>query len=98
MKDINKLLPELSSFIFWDLDVSKLDARKDKEYIIKRIAVYGRDNDIKLMFKLYGKHVIKRVLKNADWLNPGTVAYFGLILNIKEEHFKCYGKKQPHRI
>jgi hypothetical protein len=98
MKDKNEYLSEFSPFIFWDVNINKLDVRKDKEFIIERILIYGRDNDIKLMFKLYKKYSIKKILKKADWLNPNTVAYFGLVLNIKQEHFKCYEKKQPHRI
>ena len=94
----NGLKLGLSSYIFWDVDVEKLDIEKDKDFIIRRIAVYGRDNDIKLMFTIYKKNVIKKILKKADNLNPCTVSYFGLILSIREKDFKCYKKKLPHLI
>ena len=94
----NEILLELSPFIFWDVNIEKLDVKKNRDLIIKRIAVYGRDNDVKLMFKMYKKNEIKKILKNADCLNMSTVSYFGLILNIREKDFKCCKKKQPHLI
>jgi len=97
-KNGNEWVSSLSKNIFWDTRTEMIDIKKDKNFIIERIAVYGEDNDVDKMFNMYRKREIKSVLKKAEWLNEWTIAYFGLILNIKKEKFKCYGKKQPHLI
>ena len=45
----NELLKLLSKRIFWDINIDKLDYKKNKQIIIERIAVHGSENDEKIM-------------------------------------------------
>jgi len=86
MKNKNEWVSSLSKIIFWDTRTEMVDIRRDKNFIIERIAVYGEDSDVDKMFEMYGKGEIKNALKKAEWLNEWTVAYFGLILNVMERN------------
>jgi hypothetical protein len=89
----NRLINKLSEHFFWDVHPEKLDYRKNKKYIIGRIVEYGREKDEFLMYHLYSKRTLRKIIINMDYLNPPALAYFSTILNVKEERFKCYGKK-----
>jgi len=92
------IITELSRSIFWDIYIQDLDVKKNKNIIIERIALYGNDNDLRIMFLLYSKKCIKNILIKSDSLNNGIIEYFSFILNIKKEVFKCYRKKPVHQI
>jgi len=89
----NRYIKHLNKRIFWDINIENLDCEKSKQKIIERIAVYGTENDEKIMYILYPLSVIKKHLKMSDILNEKTISYFSFILNEKEDKFKCYTKK-----
>ena len=93
----NELLSELSPHIFWNCDKNKLDYKKNRDIIIERIIKYGLENDIIIMWKLYSRRVIKKVAINIDVLENMRILYYCSMLDIKEEDFKCYRKKQFQR-
>jgi len=92
----NEWISQLSPYIFWDTRIEKLDTKRDKNFIIERIADYGIDKDVDLMFDMYTISEIKRSLRKAEWLFGNTISYFSLILKMKKEKFRCYGKKPPY--
>jgi len=92
------IITKLSRHMFWDVYIQELDIKKNKNLIIERIALYGNDNDIRIMFLLYSKGDIKKALINSDSLNQITIEYFSLVLGVKKEAFKCYGKKPAHQM
>jgi len=96
LEEKNKLLKEISPCIFWDIDISKLDAKQDRNYIIERVYTRGFEKDEILLWKIYSWNEIKKTVIKLDELNEKTIAYLCGIFNIKEKNFKCYGKKQFH--
>ena len=88
----NKLIKELSKNIFWDIDIDKLDYKKNKQTIIERIAVYGTENDERIMNMMYPIKTITKCLLKSDSLNENTLRYYAFVLNEKENKFKCYTK------
>ena len=89
-ENYNNYIKLLSKVIFWDINVDKLDYKKSKQRIIERIAVYGTENDERIMNIMYPIRTIKKCLMKSDSLNENTLHYFSLILNEKEEKFKCF--------
>ena len=86
----NELIKLLSRSIFWDINIDKLDYKKNKQIIIERIAVHGSENDEKIMNMMYPIKIIKRCLINSDSLNENTLQYYAFVLKVKESKFKCY--------
>jgi len=54
-KNLIEWVSSLSKSIFWDTRIEMVDIRRDKDFIIERISVYGEDNDVDKMFEMYGK-------------------------------------------
>ena len=90
--DKNEYIKLLNNRIFWDININRLDYRKNKQTIIERIAVYGTENDERIMNKLYSTRLIRKCLVKSDSLNEKTIRYYAFLLNEKEENFKCYTK------
>jgi len=89
----NILLKELSPHIFWNIDITKLDAQKNRKTIIERIIEYGLDNDEIILWKLYNRHIIKKTAINMSYLPYMRIKYYSFVLNVKEKYFKCYKNK-----
>jgi len=92
-KEKNKLISQMTPSIFWDVDISKLDAIEDKNYIIERVYSRGYEKDEILLWKLYSYREIKKAVVKLEELNERAAAYLSQIFNIKESKFKCYTGK-----
>ncbi len=57
----SKKIPKELQPILWSVNVKNLDLKKDKIYIIHQILTYGRWEDIKWLFHIYPKEIIKEV-------------------------------------
>ena len=88
----NELIQKLSPRSFWDVYMSKLDYKNDRDFIIERIVVYETEKDEKLLYKIYSWRTIRNSVIKSDCLNDTIINYLSLILDIKRERFKCYGK------
>ena len=95
-KEKNALVRELSSCIFWDMDISKLDVWEDRNFIIERVYSRGYEKDEKLLWKIYSWREIRNTAVKLDELTESALAYLSVLFNIKETKFKCYGKKLSH--
>ncbi|MCL2043099.1 MAG: hypothetical protein FWG89_03060 [Treponema sp.] len=89
---------DFSSHVFWDVDRSKLDLKKDSDFIIERVVAYGRQSDEILLHKIYSYKKIKKTVTKIDYLSENTIAYLSAIFKVKKERFKCFGKKPLHWI
>jgi hypothetical protein len=88
----NSVLSQFSPHLFWDTDISKLDVRRDKTFIIERVMNYGLETDEIILYKLYTFGTITKTVTLLETLNRRTIAYLSMVLNIKETKFKCFGK------
>lgn len=82
MKQIKK-----SQGIFWSKDVSTLDFKKDKEYIIHQILQYGSLDQINWLKSIYSKDEIRKIfVKNPKKIyDPRSFNFIRhYLLNIKE--------------
>ena len=86
----NDLIKLLSKRIFWDINIDKLDYKQDKQKIIERICVHGKENDEKIMNMMYPISTIKKCLIKSDSLNEKVIRYYAFVLKLKESRFKCY--------
>jgi hypothetical protein len=77
MIEVNKYLNKTT---FWDCDFSQLDLKRDKNYIISRIAERGTDIEADFIIFFYSKKDILYVVNNFREISPKTKSYFNTIL------------------
>lgn len=70
--------------IFWDIDISKLDFKKNYKLIITQVLNYGYVDEIQCIFQIYSHETIRKVLDNpikGVWF-PKTYKAFCRLLDI----------------
>lgn len=68
LKDMKEYRPDLSKIrpvVFWDTDINKINWRKNKSAVIKRILERGNEQEITEITRFYGKEAIKSVSNSA---------------------------------
>lgn len=70
-------LKKIDQYLFWDVNLSKIDPEKDKNYIIHRVLSYGTMDDIRNLFKIYDKKIIRE-----EFLKPCKGCYYPNILKL----------------
>jgi len=90
MEELKKSPPHFSLQCFWDMDYTKLDFEKDKNFIVSRVISRGGTADEKELFKYYGWETIKEEVVKIKYLNKKILNYLSLLFEIKKEHFRCY--------
>jgi len=94
--EINKVIKGFSPCIFWDVNISKLDVKHNKDLIIERVYTRGFEKDEILLWKVYSYNEIRKTVVDLWELDESTIRYLSVVFNIKEEKFRCYGKKPSH--
>jgi len=88
----------LRKFLFWDLNIEKLNINNNKTIIIERVFNRGDIDDIKNIIKYYGKIIIKKEIVKAGFLDKKTLNFASIILRIPKKQFQCYSKIQSKHI
>lgn len=89
--------PNIYSFsqnLFWDVDASSLDMKKNKRFIIQRVLEYGTLPDWKYIKSIYGIDTIAKEMQKVRTLEKTALSFISTISNIKKEEFRCYTSKQ----
>jgi hypothetical protein len=84
--------------LFWDVDYSQLDNKKNKTFIIERVLSLGNLSELKEIFNYYGLRMIKAEIARAGYLDPKTFEFVVSFFNLKKEKMRCYTKKQSHQL
>lgn len=90
----NLKIQDFSEYLFWDIDVDKLDFQKSKKWLIGRVLEYGNLNDWKKLLVLFGREVIKKEVVNIRSLDAVTLSFLSVYFSLEKEDFRCYSKKQ----
>lgn len=87
-------IADLSSHLFWDVDVKQLDFEKSKVQIIYKVLEFGLMSDWKILKEVYGLDTIKNVSLELRNLDVVTLAFLSTTFNIDKSNFRCYKLKQ----
>ncbi len=92
-------LPSFLHFLFWDVDISKLDLKKDMRYVIERVLEYGDIKEVDWLFSTYSKDDVVYVLKESKRISEKTGNFFYIILDLNEsrDSFQCLNKPYTQR-
>lgn len=95
------MVPKRLQAVLWSVNTDKLDLQKDKEYIVHQILGYGRWEDIKWLFKIYGQSQIKDVFVNhpsKDYYPAGFNFVSKILLEVGDVDFQKYDRFAPRII
>lgn len=81
MKTIEK------QYLFWDVDLEKMDPTKSRRFIIERILARGGLDDFRWAFSFFGEKLIKNVLINAKSLDGKSQNFWCVYFNVNKS--KC---------
>lgn len=66
--------------LFWDTNPKKIDVKKNTQYIIERVLDFGRDNEVRWLWKTYNKSLLKKTVDSSRLLRPRTKTLWTLLL------------------
>lgn len=71
---------KLRQSLFWDTNPQKIDLQKNFKYVIERVADFGNDDEVRWVFDIYDKLLMRDVIKNTRNLRPRTQKLWTLLL------------------
>lgn len=83
-------IQDFSSHLFWDVNLSKFDLDKHKDFLIHKVIEYGVLNDWKLIKELYGLETIKKVSLTFRTLDAVSLSFLSTLFKMEKTEFKCY--------
>jgi hypothetical protein len=86
--------PILSKQAFWDVDMDKIDYKKNARYVIEKIIERGTHDDFLSVLNFYGFEKVKELALQALWLSDISINFCCTLFKVKPTDFKCYEKKQ----
>lgn len=66
--------------LFWDTNPKDIDAKKNADYIIERIADFGNDKEVRWVLDFYDKRILQKVISHSRSLRPRTKTLWTLLL------------------
>ena len=88
-----EFLRSLSKHLFWETDISTIDEKKHKRYIITKILLYGLYAD---WIKLVNRYSLETIVDNARQmreLDKRTASFLSVIGDVPKNSFLCYNTK-----
>lgn len=74
--------------LFWDVDFTKLDSKRDKQYLIERVLENGDDKAVAEILNNYSHKEISEVIVKSRRLSRKTANFWKIKLNIFQP-IKC---------
>ncbi|HSN97526.1 MAG TPA: hypothetical protein VLS89_04475 [Candidatus Nanopelagicales bacterium] len=80
-------VPKRIRWVFWDVDASTLDPRRDADFILPRILEFGGMEEVRWAMKTYGLEGIHRFLRDVGHpeLSPRTLRFWRVALKVGDE-------------
>lgn len=66
--------------LFWDTKPSKIDTKKNAQYIIERVLDFGNDKEVKWLYNFYERPFLRKIILKSRNLRPRTKALWTLLL------------------
>jgi len=84
--------PQVSLHLLWDVDKSKIDWDKMKNFVVQRVIERGDVDDFYAIFRLYGgpEGVREIVKKLPAFYDPRDEALARVLFDLKKKDLECY--------
>jgi len=87
-----KRKPNLSKYLFWDIDTRKLNYEDSASFILERVFTIGMQEDEWKVYKYYGIERIRKEVIKCKALDKKTLNYLSVFYRIPKKEFVCYRK------
>ena len=84
--------PKLSEYLFWDIDLRKLNYNSRISFILERVFTMGMQEDEWEVNRYYGKDRIRKEVIKCKILDDKTLNYLSIFYKIPKKDFLCYGR------
>ena len=84
----------LPNYLFWDIDLSSLDFKKNARFVIQRVIQKGSLNDWISIKEFYGIDFIKQEILMIRDLDLKTLQFFSTYFGIDKNNFRCSSIQQ----
>lgn len=81
--------------LFWDVDLNKIDLKKNARFVIGRVLDFGDLEDFRVIRKLYGPKKIKQAALEHVFESPRSTNFWELILKLSPQSLSCTRKHLP---
>ncbi len=88
MPEILPSPPQLSPYLFWDTDRTRLDWQGNAAFVIRRAFERGTLDDLLEVLVYYGREKVIAVLTSAEDLSEMVVALASVVFSLKPEEFR----------
>lgn len=65
--------------LFWDVDPATVDPDKHAKYVIERILDFGRDEEVRWMWRYYSAALIRETVSTSRGISPQSRALWLLM-------------------
>ena len=93
-----KSLPKFLKKYFWDVEPEKINLKKNKVYVLRRILNYGDGKAVAWMYNNFKKSEIKNILCGFRGYSQKSANYWALILDIPREKVLCLKKRSSKEL
>jgi len=84
------MISKLSSHLFWDVDINKINPKIHASFIIERVLKKGNLTDLKLLSKIFDSDQLVSSIKNLKNLDPKSANFAQIYFDIpKNEMLKA---------
>jgi len=91
-RKVQSPLPGFLKPYFWETDLSEVQERRHRTYIIERVVEYGDDRAIRWLRQTYTPAQIARVVRTSRAISPNTANLWALTLGIPRKDIRCFSK------
>ncbi|MDI3281573.1 MAG: hypothetical protein QJR13_09405 [Bacillota bacterium] len=88
-------LPPFLYKFFWDTDPSRLDARRDRSFILERLLELGDDEAVHWLLSTYPREEIEEVVRYSRRLSRKTANFWALRYGLPQEEIRCLRTPSP---
>ena len=90
--DAHKKKLNLSKYLFWDIDMRKLNYETRAPFVLERVFTMGMQEDEWKVNEYYGKERIQKEVVKCKSLDNKTINYISVFYGIPKKEFACYTK------
>jgi hypothetical protein len=94
MSKTSEIASLYSSVLFWDVDISTLEADKNSRLIIERVFSLGTLDEMRTVIKHYGKKRVIDNLARLNYLDEKTLNFVSVVFDKPKTEFRCYLRMQ----
>ena len=96
--DGDMAIPSSAHFLFWDIDIDKLDLERYRHFVIERVLEHGTNSDATWIFMQYPTSVIADIAQTSRRLSEKSRNYWGLKLGLWNHPISMQSVKKPATI